>query len=103
MRMFSPTRTQSTRRTFASKTISPVRLAALVALIAIAGTALATNSSASSLGRMLFARATSLVTGSAAPTDLKAAHADHALEAEVAFESSTMATERRGHTATRLA
>jgi hypothetical protein len=48
---------------------------------------------------MLFAKATSIV----ATPDVKATHADHALEAEVAPESSTMATERRGHTATRLA
>ncbi|HXQ70434.1 MAG TPA: kelch repeat-containing protein, partial [Pyrinomonadaceae bacterium] len=81
-----------------------MRLLALIALLAIACTALAaTNSSASSLGRLLFAKATSIVAGGSAPVETKAAHADHALEPAFAAESSAMATERRGHTATRLA
>ncbi|HEX5832479.1 MAG TPA: kelch repeat-containing protein, partial [Pyrinomonadaceae bacterium] len=100
MKTFAPTVPQSIRRSLTTKTSRSFRLAAVTLLIAVAGTALAaTNSSASSLGRLLFAKATSM---GAAPV-LKAAHANHALAAEVAPESATMATERRGHTATRLA
>src|ERR1051326_7539986 len=103
MRMLPPTRRQSTRRTLTTRTNRSLRLAALIAIVAFGATALATtNSSASSLSRMFFAKAASMIGAGPAA---KAASSDHALEAEAALatSSSTMATERRGHTATRLA
>jgi len=104
--MLPPTPSRSILRSLTTRKNQPFRLAAMVALIAIAGTAMAaTNSSASVMGRMLYTRAASIV-GGAAPADVKAAHADHALEAdapEFQSESSTMVSERRAHTATRLA
>jgi hypothetical protein len=53
---------------------------------------------------MFFAKAASIITGGA--TAAKASSVDHALETEIAAvetSSATMLTERRGHTATRLA
>ncbi|HJT65462.1 MAG TPA: kelch repeat-containing protein, partial [Pyrinomonadaceae bacterium] len=104
--MLPPTRRPSTRRALATRTHRSSRLAALIVLVALAGTALATtNSSASSLSRLLFAKAASII--GAEPTAAKASSSDHALAEETApaieASSSTMATERRGHTATRLA
>jgi Bacterial Ig-like domain (group 3)/MBG domain (YGX type)/Galactose oxidase, central domain len=103
--MLPPTRPQSTLRTLTTRTNRSIRLAALIALVALAGTAFAaTNSSASSLGRMFFAKTASIIAGG--PTAPNASSSDHALEAEAApveASSSTMTTERRGHTATRLA
>ncbi|MFN2404596.1 MAG: Ig-like domain repeat protein, partial [Pyrinomonadaceae bacterium] len=99
MRMLPPTRQRSVLRSLTTPTNHPVRLIALIAFVALAGAAFAANkSSANSLGRTLFAKAAEMI----APA--KAAHADHALAAaELETSSSTMATERRGHTATRLA
>src|SRR5689334_8750861 len=105
MRMLPPTRRPSTLRTLTTRTNRSLRLAALIALVAFAATAFATtSSSASSLSRMFFAKAASMIGAGPAA---KAASSDQALEAEeaapVATSSSTMAIERRGHTATRLA
>src|SRR5829696_7050573 len=100
MRMLAPTRRHSILRALTNPTNRSLRFAALIAIIAIGGTVLATsNSSASSLGRSLYARAATLV---ATGPEAKAAHNDHALAA-AETESSTMVTERRAHTATRLA
>ena len=102
--MLPPTRRPSTRRTLTTRTTRSLRLAALIAMVAFAATALATtSSSASSLSRMFFAKAASMIGAGPAA---KASSSDQALEAEAApvvTASSTMATERRGHTATRLA
>jgi len=78
--MLPPTRPQSTLRTFTTRTNRFVRLTALIALVALAATALAaTNTSASSLGRMFFAKAASIIAGG--PTTPHASTSDHALAA----------------------
>src|SRR5690348_2140611 len=100
--MLPPNRRPSTLRTLINRTN---RFAALIAVIALATAAFpATNSFASSLSREFFAKAASII--GAGPMAAKASSSDRALEEEAApveASSSTMATERRGHTATRLA
>ncbi|HEU4769724.1 MAG TPA: kelch repeat-containing protein, partial [Pyrinomonadaceae bacterium] len=87
--MFAPNSPNSHSRN--SKQI--IRYVAMLVAIAVAGTAL--GSTVSSAGRQLF---TSMIAASANSTAL-----DHAKEEEEApDQSSTLATERRGHTATRL-
>src|SRR5690349_6052400 len=101
MRILPPTRRPSTLRALSTRTNRSFRLAALLVFVALVGMAFATtNSSASSLSRMLLAKAATIV--GAGPVAPSASSADRALEVNAA-SSSTMATERRGHTATRLA
>ncbi|HEU4794452.1 MAG TPA: kelch repeat-containing protein, partial [Pyrinomonadaceae bacterium] len=106
--MFAPTRRPSALRPLTNLTNNPTKRwlrFALLASVALAATVLATtNTSASALGRMLYARAATVIAGGAIAPDAKAAHHDHAFAPEAAAaENSTMATERRAHTATRLA
>ena len=74
-----PTRRQSILRSLTNPTNRSIRFAALLAIVALGGTVLATtNSSASALGRMLYARAATVIAGGATASETKAAHHDHA-------------------------
>ena len=98
----SPTRRQSILRSLTNPKNRSLRFT-LIVIIVLGGTVLATtNSSASALGRMLYARAAKVIAGGATVSETKAAHSEHAFANE-ATESASMATARRAHTATRLA
>src|SRR5678816_672128 len=95
--MFAPDSPDSRFRTLLSKT-QPARVVVLILAICISAMALgATSSSAGTFGQTLLAKAASMIGVSAAP-------AAQALDPESAAEAqdSSMTTERRGHTATRL-
>ncbi len=87
-------------RTFLSKTTQPARIIMLILAVAVCAMALgARSSSAGTFGQVLLAKATALIGVGAVSTNA------HGLDADVAeeqAESSSLATERRGHTATRL-
>ena len=93
--MLPPTHRQSTRRLPSTGTTRSIRFAVLIALIAVAGTALATgSSSASSLSRIFLARAASVFPGASA----KATQVDEALETEdVQLDDADWASQSHGH------
>ncbi|HZI60354.1 MAG TPA: kelch repeat-containing protein, partial [Pyrinomonadaceae bacterium] len=95
--MFAPDSRTSHIRIFLSKS-KPARVLALIFAVAVAAMALgSTSSSAGTFGQVLLAKAAAMI-------GVKATAGTHALESENAAEpeSSSLATERRGHTATRL-
>jgi MBG domain-containing protein/Big-like domain-containing protein/galactose oxidase-like protein/Kelch motif protein len=99
MRFLSPDRPHICRRLL---TVTPARMALAFMLIAVAATAFASTSSSA---RSLFAKA-SLMVGGASGSSANLAATNQSFEASAAPtapDSSTMLTERHGHTATRLA
>jgi hypothetical protein len=95
--MLDPARSTSRFRTLLSKT-QPARILVLILTVAVATMALGSqSSSAGSFGQVLLAKAAAMVGVSTASHALDANHAE-----EEPQSSSSMATERRGHTATRL-
>jgi hypothetical protein len=83
-----------------------VRLFAVIALVSTAAVALGTTTSSANVFGPMFTRAASIFGGKSTALETKAANLSPALHAALNSEplspSSTMATERRGHTATRL-
>ncbi len=99
--MLVPNLSNSHIRLFLSKTTRPARILMVILAVAVAAMALGSrSSSAGTFGQVLLAKAAAMIGAGAASTTA------HALDAHVAEEeqaqSSSMATERRGHTATRL-
>src|SRR5688572_23157760 len=99
IRMFVPDRPDPRFRIFLSKTTQPARILFLILAVAVGAMALgSTTSSAGTFGQVLLAKAAAMIGVSSASAGA------HALDPESAAEpeGSNMATERRGHTATRL-
>ena len=96
--MFAPDPRTSQFRIFLSKTTQPGRVLALILSVAVAAMTLGTtSSSAGTFGQVLLAKAAAII-------GVNATAGTHALDSENAIEpeGSSLATERRGHTATRL-
>ena len=96
--MFAPDARTSQFRIFLSKTTQPGRVLALILAVAVAAMTLGTtSSSAGTFGQVLLAKAAAIIS-------VNATAGTHALDSENAIEpeGSSLATERRGHTATRL-
>ena len=96
--MFASDARSSQFRIFLSKTTQPGRVLALILAVAVAAMALGTtSSSAGTFGQVLLAKAAAMI-------GVNATAGTHALDSESAAEpeGSSLATERRGHTATRL-
>jgi len=79
-----------------------IRVALLFSVIGIVVTVLSAPSFASSIGHKLFAGAATIIGGSSAP-NTDASHSSSAAFVAAAVESTSMASERHGHTATRMA
>src|SRR5687768_582205 len=95
--MFAPESRIARFRIFLSKT-QPARVLALILAIAMTAMALgSTSSSAGTVGQVLLAKAAAMI-------GVNATAGTHALDSETAAEpeGSSLASERRGHTATRL-
>ena len=96
--MSAPNARTSHFRIFLSKTTQPGRVLAMILAVAVAAMALGTtSSSAGTYGQVLLAKAAAMI-------GVNATAGTHALDSENAIEpeGSSLATERRGHTATRL-
>src|SRR5687768_12012632 len=97
--MFVPNLSKSQFCIFLSKTTRPARILMVILAVAAAGMALGVRtSSAGTFGQVLLAKAAAMIGAGAASTT---AHTLDAAEEEQTQSSST-ATERSGHTATRL-